>query len=381
MIIYNTELAASGLESARLLIKSIRNAPLNNNIRVALMFSLAIVVWFGSGFIKKSDSAEPAITVAENYTKVQVVSSSQRLFSRTLTMRASTEPNRAVHVLAQVSGKISAILAEQGSSVTQGQGICEIDAEDRHLRLKQAEAALENATIAYRGALKLKSVGYQSELAISQANAALAKAKTNHKRAQIDTENLRVKAPFGGIVESRPVEIGDFITPGQKCATVVELSPLKVEALASESEIGSLALNASAEVVIAGKTYSGARVSFLGRQANSTTKAYRVEALMDNPDQRLRAGVSAQLNVRLAAVQAHLIPASSILLGDRGNSIVRVLLADQTIASVQIEVVGETREGIWVTGLSKEVVLVTVGQNYIIDGERVDPAFAVSRVQ
>ena len=354
---------------------------MNNNIRFALMFSLAIVVWFGSGFIKKSDSAEPAITVAENYTKVQVVSSSQRLFSRTLTMRASTEPNRAVHVLAQVSGKISAILAEQGSSVTQGQGICEIDAEDRHLRLKQAEAALENATIAYRGALKLKSVGYQSELAISQANAALAKAKTNHKRAQIDTENLRVKAPFGGIVESRPVEIGDFITPGQKCATVVELSPLKVEALASESEIGSLALNASAEVVIAGKTYSGARVSFLGRQANSTTKAYRVEALMDNPDQRLRAGVSAQLNVRLAAVQAHLIPASSILLGDRGNSIVRVLLADQTIASVQIAVVGETREGIWVTGLSKEVVLVTVGQNYIIDGERVDPAFAVSRVQ
>ena len=354
---------------------------MNNNVRFALMFILAIAVWFGSGFIKTSDSAEPVIQAADRYTKVQVVNSSQALFSRTLTMRARTEPNRAVNVLAQVSGKISAILAEEGSSVVQGQGICEIDAEDRHLRFKQAQAALENASIAYRGALKLKSVGYQSELAISKAKAALAAAKTNRKRAQLDVENLQVKAPFAGIVESRPVEIGDFIMPGQRCATVVELSPLKVEALATELEIGNLALNAGAEVVISGQIYSGAKVSFLARQANAATKGYRVEALMGNPNQLLRAGVSAQLNIQLEAVQAHLIPASSILLGDRGNSVVRVLLTDQTVASADIAVVGETKEGIWVTGLPKEVILVTVGQNYIIDGERVEPAFSVSRLK
>ena len=354
---------------------------MNNNIRFALMFFLAIAVWFGSGLIKTSDELVSASNVTESYTKVQVRNSSQRLFSRTLTMRARTEPNRAVHVLAQLSGKVSAILAEEGSSIDQGQGICQIDAEDRHLCLKQAEAALENATIAYRGALKLKSGGYQSELAISQAKAALAAAKTNRKRAQIDTENLQVKAPFAGIVESRPVEIGDFITPGQRCATVVELSPLKVEALATEAEIGNLALNAPAEVVIAGQTYSGARLSFLAYQANIATKGYRVEALMDNPGQLLRAGVSAQLNVKLAPVQAHLIPASSILLGDRGNSIVKVLLADQTVASMQIAMIGESRDGIWVTGLPEEVLLVTVGQNYIIDGERVEPAFSISLEQ
>lgn len=354
---------------------------MNNNVRFALVFTLAIVVWFGSGFFITSQSLEPTAEVTESFTKVQVISSRQQLFSRTLTMRATTEPNRAVNVLAQVSGKISAILAEEGSLVAQGQGICQVDAEDRHLRLKQSQAALENASIAYRGALKLKSVGYQSELAISQAKAALAAAKTSRKRAELDVENLQIKAPFAGIVESRPVEIGDFIMPGQHCATVVELSPLKVEALATELEIGNLALGAPAKVVIAGQTYSGAKVSFLARQANAATKGYRVEALMDNPNQLLRAGVSAQLNVQLAAVKAHLIPASSILLGDRGNSIVRVLLADQTVASAEIAVVGEARGGIWVTGLPQVVALVTVGQNYIIDGERVEPTFSVSRLR
>ena len=109
---------------------------MNNNIRFALMFFLSIAVWFGSGLIKTSDELVSASNVTESYTKVQVSNSSQRLFSRTLTMRARTEPNRAVHVLAQLSGKVSAILAEEGSSIDQGQGICQIDAEDRHLRLK-----------------------------------------------------------------------------------------------------------------------------------------------------------------------------------------------------------------------------------------------------
>lgn len=354
---------------------------MNNNVRFALLFTLAIVVWFVSGFFKTSDSASPIVEVPESYAKVQVASFSQQLFSRTLSLRAKTKPNRAVNVLAQVPGKISAVLISEGSSVEAGQGICQIDAEDRHLRLKQAHASLENANIAYRGALKLKSAGYQSELAISQAKSVLAVANTALKRAQLDVDNLQVKAPFAGVVETRPIEVGDFITPGQLCATVVELSPLKVEALATEAEIGNLALGAEATVVIAGQTYTGAQMSYLARTANPVTKGYRVEALMDNPNQLIRAGVSAQLKIKIPAVPAHRIPASSILLGDRGNSIVRVLVADQTVVSAEVTVVGEASDAVWVTGLPKEVVLVTVGQNYIIDGERVEPSFSASRLK
>jgi hypothetical protein len=40
--------------------------------------------------------------------------------------------------------------------------------------------------------------------------------------------------------------------------------------------------------------------------------------------------------------------------------------------------VGETSAGIWVTGLDTEVVLVVVGQNYIIDGEQVNPSYQSS---
>ena len=354
---------------------------MNNNVRFALFFALAIIVWFASGIFKTVDSAEPVTEATKNYTKVQVASFNQQLFSRTLSLRAKTEPNRVVNVLAQVPGKISAGLVQEGSPVEKGQGICQIDAEDRHLRLAEAQASLDNANIAYRGAIKLKSVGYQSELAISKAKAVLASARAQLKRAQLDVENLQIKAPFAGIVESRPVEIGDFIMPGQLCAKVVELHPLKIEALVTESEISRLVLGDEAVVVIAGETYSGAKVSYLAHQADAMTKGFRLEALMDNTDQSIRAGASAQLDIQIAPVLAQLIPASSILLGDLRNTIVRVLGPDQIVASAVVTAIGEVEAGVWVTGLPEEVVVVTVGQNYIIDGERVEPSFSVSSLK
>ena len=49
----------------------------------------------------------------------------------------------------------------------------------------------------------------------------------------------------------------------------------------------------------------------------------------------------------------------------------RVLIEENIVDSVRVSAVGESPAGIWVTGLDAEVILVVVGQNYIIDGERV----------
>ncbi len=348
---------------------------MNNNVRLALIFSLAIGAWFASGFLTSPDPVEVVSQSPDKYTKVLVAYSEQQLFSPTVSLRAKTKANRAVRVLAQVPGKISATLIEEGYAVEKGQGICQIDPEDRHFRLAQARAALENADIAYRGALKLKSAGYQSELAISKAKAALASARTNVKRAQLDVENLQVVAPFDGIVEVRPVEVGDFVSPGSHCATVVELNPLKIEALVTETEVGSLNKGDQAVIGVDGKQHSGAQISYLAYQANPVTKGYRVEATMENPEPSIRAGVSAQMNIQIAGVRGHLVPASTILLNDSGETVVRVVDRNQIVRSFLVSTVGESGEGIWVTGLPDEVVLITVGQNYVIDGERVEAAF------
>ena len=54
---------------------------------------------------------------------------------------------------------------------------------------------------------------------------------------------------------------------------------------------------------------------------------------------------------------------------------VRVLTTENIVRSIDVSVLGEEQDGLWVSGLPREITLVTVGQNYVIDGEPVKPVF------
>ena len=303
------------------------------------------------------------------------------MFQPKVSLRANTKANRSVNVVAQVAGQISAVPVKEGAGVKKGQTICEVNAEDRLLRLSQSQANLKQADIAYEGAVKLKTGGYQSDLAISQAKAKLETARANLKRAQIDVSHLQIKAPFDGIVETRPVEIGDYVVPGMICAVVVDLDPIKITALVNEKEVSKIKLGDEAYVTINGVHSTGASVSYLAHQANTATRSYRIEARAENPDESILAGLSSRIEILTESVSAHLIPASSVLLDDQGGMVVRVISEKNIVQSNPVTALGETEKGMWVSGLPENAMVVTVGQNYIIDGEKVAPTFLSNVVE
>jgi len=347
---------------------------LNTNVRFAVAFIIVIVLWFASG-VFVSEPAVENVNSKRSLTEVQVVTSKQMVYRPEISLRALTEPNRTVNLVAQISGKISGSLAEEGSMVKQGDVVCRVATEDRVLRRDQAAAALRQAQIAYQGALALKTNGYQSELAISQSRAALETARANVKRAELNVEFLNITAPFDGIIESRQVELGDYVMPGSSCATLVELDPLKVTSMANENEINKIHLSSMASADILGVGVLEADINYLSRQADSRTRGYRLESRVGNPGSAIRGGLTARLTIFSDGVPAHYIPASATLLDDRGQIAVRVLTERNTVQSVNVVVLGEERDGLWVSGLPRESVLVTVGQNYVIDGELVTPSF------
>ncbi len=129
---------------------------MNNNVRLAAIFVTSLIVWFGSGFLTSSESPTASMTPAP-LTVVQVTQYSEQLYLPKLTLRAHTESNRTVNVLAQVAGQISKVLVEEGALVNEGDAICQINAEDRYLRLDQSKANFEQSEITYQGALTLKT--------------------------------------------------------------------------------------------------------------------------------------------------------------------------------------------------------------------------------
>lgn len=353
---------------------------MNTNVRFAAFFTIALIIWFGSGLLIAPQSEESSAKTSQP-TNVQVTVFNDELYEPTVSLRATTEPYRSVNMVAQIAGEISAVLVEEGTAVKKGQAICEISVEDRYFRLDQAKAQLDQSSIAYSGALKLKSGGFQSELAISKAKATLETAKANLKRAQLNVGHLKVVAPFDGIIETREVEIGDYVIPGKTCALIVDLDPLKVTALVNELEVSKVKLGNLASASIAGNTPLEAAVSYIAYRADPTTRSYRLEAVIKNTGKSIRAGLSARLEILTKGVQAHLIPASSILLNDQGGMTVRIVGTGNIAQSLPVIVLGETGSGIWVSGLPGSVNIITVGQNYVIDGEVIEPTFVQKTVK
>jgi multidrug efflux system membrane fusion protein len=101
-----------------------------------------------------------------------------------------------------------------------------------------------------------------------------------------------------------------------------------------------------------------------------------VEVVIPNSGNGTRSGLSAELRVNTGVDVAHLAPVSSLVLDAKGRQGVRHVLADGRAAFSPVTVLEETPEGLWVSGLSGTVNIITVGQSFVADGQKVRVAQA-----
>lgn len=348
----------------------------NRNYRVSAIIALVLVAWLASGMVvtseEKKESSRPVATEQpKELTEVRARQINAQAYPMAVAVTAQTEANRSVDLRAEVSGQVEELPVEEGGQVDAGDVICRLAVEDRAQRLTEAKAVVEQAQIDYDGAQRLETGGFQSKTAIATAKAQLESAKANLLRRQLDLDKTAIRAPFSGIVDDRPVEIGDLVRPGDTCATVIDLNPLLVSAQVSEQEVVRIKLGEIARARLAsGEKVEGA-IRYISRRANDVTRSFRVEAAVANPDMRLMSGLTADLNIQVGVVPAHLISSSLLSLDDKGELGVRVLDDDKRVHFYNVELIGDASGGIWVTGLPESTLLITVGQQYVGVGEQV----------
>ena len=350
---------------------------MNRNIRQAVVMALVVALWFSSALWWPDDPA-PAIDASRQagLTQIQARRYQRQLHYPVYAVSAKTQPNRRVDIKAQAAGMISKVAALRGAAVSADDLICMLDDQGRQAALRAAQAAVERADLEYRGVVSLQSGGFQSDLEIARALADLQAARSALAVARNAVDHLRMAAPFAGIVEERALELGDYVRPGQLCATLVELDPLRVVAQVAAANIDQLKIGQSAQFGLSSGDKHPAIISYLAHTADAITRTYRVEAQVANPTRALRAGLAGELEVGLPSVAAQLIPAAVLQLDDAGRSMVKVLSEDDRVVDINVQIISGNASGVWVQGLPPQVALITVGQNYVIAGERVDAVFS-----
>lgn len=353
----------------------------------AAIIALAIVLWLASGLISEDDQAGQATTIAQQNAersarvedrapaRVRAQLMQASLQPVELTIRGRTESKRTVTVRSETNGRVIARPVERGDLVRKGDLLCRLSIDDRRARISESTEALNQAELEYKGTLELNTRGLVSDTIVAQAKARLASAEAQLARANLDLAKTYIKAPFDGFIENLGMDIGDFAQTGGACADIVDLDPMLLVGRVQESLVGRIETgDAAIGMLPNGKQISGT-VRFVGQQSDQATRTYAIEVEVPNADYAIRSGLTAEINVVLAQQQAHRISPSILSLNDAGEFGVKILDADNTVQFVPVEIVRESANGMWVSGLPSIATVITVGQDFVVSGEQVEPVF------
>lgn len=279
-------------------------------------------------------------------------------------------PFREAKALSVSSGNVQRLLFELGDNVRQGQTLAVIDTRLLEIDLQKSESNV----------LKLKR-DVQTYTELLEGNAAT-REKVDDIRQEYDdalnqSRQLRrqiadasIKAPTDGIIGTKPVEEGMFVSAGTEIASIVNLSQLKVQVYLTEAEVYQVTMGQKIKLiteVYPDKTFTGA-ITFISPQANQAYN-YQVEITVNNDkDSPLRSGTFVSADFSKQTTQEILLIPRQALNASIQDASVYVVQDDKAVLR-NIKVGGEYGGNIQVTeGLEAGEQVITSGQINLKDG-------------
>ncbi|MEM8877577.1 MAG: efflux RND transporter periplasmic adaptor subunit [Pseudomonadota bacterium] len=356
---------------------------MRNSFLLALLIAIGLGVWLSTGSVTVGGSGDDTPALAEQKAEANgnggdAISVQVQRFVATprredLILRGRTEANDRVEVRAETEGTVEQLAVRKGDVVTPGQLLCRIDSRTRRAILAQQKAQLEQATADYEAAASLSKKGFAAETRVRALRAQRDAAQAAVEAAEWDLSRVSVTAPIGGVIEELPVRQGSLLHGGDLCAKIVDPDPMLAVAQVSEQDLSGLTLGMSATVSpVTGGTFSG-EIAFIAPASEVATRTFRVDILLANPDGALRDGVTSEIVIPLAERSAHLVPPSVLVLSDAGDVGVHSVNSENRVRFLAVDIIADTRQGVWVSGLPDEVTIITVGQEYVGDDALVEP--------
>ena len=285
--------------------------------KTAVILASFLVIWMVSGSMIEEESFEKNSSTLDTLSSVTIVNSKATNKSKILKSSGFTEADKFVQVRAEVSGRLIARPAQQGDYIQEGDLICQLYIAGREAYPK-------------------------------------------------------IVAPFSGYLETLRVEEGDFLNTGSVCAALIDPDPMLVVADIAEKDIAQVQLGSKASAKLISGRYISGEVTFIASSADKNTRTFRVEISVDNKDRTIRDGVSAEIYIKGKEEPAHKISPAILSLNDQGKLGVRTVTFDNRVEFKEINILEDTNSGMWVSGLGEDARIITLGQEYVFQGQTVN---------
>ena len=388
-----------------------------------ILLAIALYVYMGMG----KDSMQK---VRRNRPVVEVQEVVRADMGRHIVLSGQTVADASISLAPKYNGRITAVYADLGDWVEEGQILMVQDLEDLDISIAQnaaaagaaradvrETAATYNANLSSKkNAYELASAKYERQKylfsigAISQdkldsveaeysaAKAAyevlanqqaggmaaaieskeLLAAKQEHATEALEKQrsDMILRAPRSGIIAYRNAEVGAMAAAGTKAFTLVDNGHINVDCTIGENDAAILQAGMEVNVTIdaLGKDFLG-KIIFVSPAMDEDSKSYRVRVSLDNPDSTVKAGLFAHTSVDiLQRPQTIFVPQSAVLTRN-GEQYVFVLREDGTVERrvVKIGLLNDVSEEI-LEGLAEGEKVVLTNQDKLQDGMKVKVA-------
>ena len=357
-------------------------------LRGSHLVSLAILAgiggWMFTGELIEGGQADPnaksiaereASTTTEAFrVRVMDIQPTDRIES--LFIRGRTQADAMVAVKAETGGTLQARPVVKGQFVKPGDLLCVIDQGVRNANLEQAKATLEQAKSDYEANKKLVARGFATKSKLRTLRAALNAAEAAVATATQEMTRTEIRATVAGQVQAPLAEVGDNLAAGGLCLTLMDSDPMLFSGQVPERDVSSVKIGAEASIaLISGEKING-KVRYLSPVADPNTRTFGIEIAIPNADRSIRDGLTATATINLAPVQAYKVEPSWLTLADDGRIGLRSVGSDNVVKFMPVKIVAQEEKMAWVEGLTPGLKIITLGQNFVSEGETVEPVTA-----
>jgi RND family efflux transporter MFP subunit len=285
-----------------------------------------------------------AVRFSNEQTRIEAVGTSRAIQSVTLTPDAS--------------GEVVAVNFDPGQRVQRGDVLIELDSRNETLAVELAQIRLEDAQKLYDRYQRTGTTGAILPTTMDAARTALEAARIELNQARIALDDRMIKAPFTGYVGITDIDPGDRVDPGIVITTIDDRDALLVSFEVPEIMVGSL--KAGDRVAISTWNDQGTAahgdVVDIGSRIDPVTRTFTARARVDNPDDRLRPGMSFRVSLDVQGGIYPLVPEVAVQWGTEGSYV--------------WSVAGGKAHRVFVTIIQRQQGMVLVNAD-LVEGQRV----------
>lgn len=230
---------------------------------------------------------------------VNVAQVTQQTINDRLSAIGTGRAVRSVEVRPFESGRMTEILVRSGAVVKRGDIIAKLDADAQEIAAERAEIALKDAEARLNRTRQLRQSNSASDVQVTDAELAADNARLVLREARLALSRRSVESPIDGIVGILPITDGNYVTSSSVIATVEDRSELLVDFWVPERFAG-IAVGAplrAVSVARPGEYYNG-EVSAVDNRVETESRTLQVQATILNDGDRLRPGMSFQVEMR-----------------------------------------------------------------------------------